>query len=92
MSQTVASWMTADVLTVKPSTPLPEAVQLLVDRKVSGLPVVDDTGEQIRPAKKRTIGGRFATEHDMIAAPGASVAPIKHEFFGTQPRLARFFV
>ena len=47
MSQTVASWMTADVLTVTPDTPLPEAVQLLVDRKISGLPVVDDTGKLV---------------------------------------------
>jgi CBS domain-containing protein len=47
MSQTVASWMTADVLTVTPDTPLPEAVQLLVDRKIGGLPVVDDTGKLV---------------------------------------------
>ena len=47
MSQTVASWMTADVLTVTPNTPLPEAIQLLVDRKVGGLPVVDDTGKLV---------------------------------------------
>ena len=44
MSQTVANWMTSDVLTVMPSTPLPEAVKLLVDRRISGLPVVDDAG------------------------------------------------
>jgi CBS domain-containing protein len=47
MSQTVASWMTADVLTVTPKTPLPEAIQLLVDRKVGGLPVVDDNGKLV---------------------------------------------
>jgi CBS domain-containing protein len=47
MSQTVANWMTDDVLTVTPSTPLPEAVQLLVDRHISGLPVVDDTGKLV---------------------------------------------
>ncbi|WP_373546217.1 CBS domain-containing protein [Chamaesiphon sp.] len=47
MSQSVADWMTADVLTVTPDTPLPEAVQLLVDRKIGGLPVVDDTGKLV---------------------------------------------
>ncbi len=47
MSETVANWMTGDVLTVTPSTPLPEAVQLLVDRHISGLPVVDDTGKLV---------------------------------------------
>lgn len=33
--------MTADPVVVKKDTPLAEAIQLLVDRKVSGLPVVD---------------------------------------------------
>ena len=47
MSQSVADWMTADVLTVTPDTPLPEAVQLLVDRKIGGLPVVDATGKLV---------------------------------------------
>jgi CBS domain-containing protein len=47
MSQTVASWMTADVLTVTPNTPLPEAIQLLVDRQIGGLPVVDDRGKLV---------------------------------------------
>lgn len=33
--------MTRNVLTVAPSTPLQEAAQLMVDRKIGGLPVVD---------------------------------------------------
>ena len=47
MSQTVASWMTREVLTVTPSLPLTDAVQLLVDRKISGLPVVNDAGKLV---------------------------------------------
>jgi CBS domain-containing protein len=47
MSQTVASWMTRDVLTVIPAMPLSEAVQLLVDRQISGLPVVNDAGKLV---------------------------------------------
>jgi CBS domain-containing protein len=47
MSQTVANWMTRDVLTVLPAMPLSEAVQLLVDHKISGLPVVDDAGKLV---------------------------------------------
>jgi CBS domain-containing protein len=47
MSQTVADLMTRDVLTVKPTTPLSEAIKLLVDRHISGLPVVDDTGKLV---------------------------------------------
>jgi CBS domain-containing protein len=47
MSQTVANWMTREVLTVTPTMPLSEAVQFLVDRKISGLPVVNDAGKLV---------------------------------------------
>jgi CBS domain-containing protein len=47
MSKTVADWMNRDLLTVTPSTPLSEAVKLLVDRHISGLPVIDDAGELV---------------------------------------------
>jgi CBS domain-containing protein len=47
MSQTVADLMTRDVLTVKPTTPLSDAIKLLVDRHISGLPVVDDGGKLV---------------------------------------------
>ncbi len=47
MSQSVANWMTADVLTVTPETPIMEAVQLLIDRKIGGLPVVNQEGKLV---------------------------------------------
>jgi CBS domain-containing protein len=47
MSQTVASWMTSEVLTVNPATPIMEVVQLLIDRKIGGLPVVNDEGKLV---------------------------------------------
>jgi CBS domain-containing protein len=47
MSQTVADLMTRDVLTVQPKTPLSVAIKLLVDRHISGLPVVDDAGKLV---------------------------------------------
>jgi CBS domain-containing protein len=47
MSQTVADLMTRDVLTVKPTTPLSDAIKLLVDRHISGLPVVNDGGKLV---------------------------------------------
>ena len=37
--------MTKDVVTVQPSTSLREAVQLLIDRGITGLPVVDESGQ-----------------------------------------------
>jgi CBS-domain-containing membrane protein len=41
---TVRQVMRPDVLTVSPQTPLKDVAQLLVDRRISGVPVVDDEG------------------------------------------------
>jgi acetoin utilization protein AcuB len=40
----VRNWMTQDVSTIKPSTTLPEAHQIMMDVEIRRLPVVDDTG------------------------------------------------
>jgi CBS domain-containing protein len=47
MTHTVADLMNRDVLMVLPTTPLSEAIQLLVDRQISGLPVVDEAGKLV---------------------------------------------
>lgn len=39
--------MTTDVVTVTTSTPIEEAIDLLVEMRVSGLPVVDDEGRLV---------------------------------------------
>jgi acetoin utilization protein AcuB len=39
---TVERVMSTDVLTVTPATPLEDAAQIMVDRKIGGLPVVED--------------------------------------------------
>jgi|SRR6478672_4611027 CBS domain-containing protein len=44
MLKTVADVMSRDVITVQPQVPLKEAIQILADRRFSGLPVVDDSG------------------------------------------------
>ena len=44
---TVADVMTKPVLTVRPDTPLQQAVQIISDHHVSGLPVVDAEGRLI---------------------------------------------
>ncbi|MEM1021481.1 MAG: CBS domain-containing protein [Cyanobacteria bacterium P01_D01_bin.71] len=45
MAETVADVMTRDLFTVTPKTPLPEAIQLLAQNRISGLPVVTDEGK-----------------------------------------------
>jgi CBS domain-containing protein len=47
MSKTVADVMSHDPIVVKPETPLKEAVQILAERRISGLPVVDDAGHLV---------------------------------------------
>jgi CBS domain-containing protein len=45
MTKTVADVMTRDLFTVTPETPLQEAIQLLAQNRISGLPVVTEAGE-----------------------------------------------
>ncbi|MBR8835970.1 MAG: CBS domain-containing protein [Stigonema ocellatum SAG 48.90 = DSM 106950] len=47
MLNTVADVMSRDLIIVKPETPLKEAVQILAERRISGLPVVDDSGKLV---------------------------------------------
>lgn len=60
--------MTRDVLTVAPRTPLKDVARLLVDNRVSGVPVVDDDG---------TVLG-VVSEADVLEKERAAVN-VKHE-------------
>lgn len=47
MAKTVADVMTPNPVTVTPQTSLQEAIQLLAEHRISGLPVVDDAGNLV---------------------------------------------
>lgn len=47
MAKTVADVMTPDPVSVAPNAVLKDAIQLLVDHRVSGLPVIDDSGNLV---------------------------------------------
>lgn len=47
MSKTVADVMTSNPIVVQPQTPIKEAIQLLAERRISGLPVVDGEGKLV---------------------------------------------
>lgn len=47
MSKTVADVMTPNPLTVTPQTPLQEAIHILAEKHISGLPVIDDAGKLV---------------------------------------------
>lgn len=47
MSKTVSEVMTSDPITVTPETSLEEAIKILAEQKISGLPVVDTQGDLI---------------------------------------------
>jgi CBS domain-containing protein len=45
INQTVDKIMTVNLKTVQPDTPISEAIKLLIENKISGLPVVDQQGK-----------------------------------------------
>lgn len=47
MSKTVAEVMTPEPITVQPETPLKEAIKILAEKRISGLPVVDQAGQLV---------------------------------------------
>ncbi|MEH2075019.1 CBS domain-containing protein [Nostoc sp.] len=47
MPKTVADVMSRDPIVVYAETPLKEAIQILAERHISGLPVVDDVGKLV---------------------------------------------
>jgi CBS domain-containing protein len=47
MPKTVADVMSREPITVRAETPLKEAIQILAERRISGLPVIDDTGKLV---------------------------------------------
>ncbi|MDJ0535274.1 MAG: CBS domain-containing protein [Xenococcaceae cyanobacterium MO_207.B15] len=47
MAKTVADIMTPNPISVTPKTPLQEAITLLVEKKISGLPVIDEQGKLV---------------------------------------------
>ncbi|MBD1871729.1 CBS domain-containing protein [Cyanobacteria bacterium FACHB-471] len=47
MPTTVADVMSHDPIVVKPETPLKEAIHLIAEKRVSGLPVIDEQGKLV---------------------------------------------
>ncbi|WP_289501472.1 CBS domain-containing protein [Gloeocapsopsis sp. IPPAS B-1203] len=47
MPKTVAEVMSRDPIVVRSETPLNEAIQILAEKRISGLPVVNDTGKLV---------------------------------------------
>ena len=56
------------------------------------VPIGEQAGQQVGAAQKRRIGRCGPAEHEVVAAAGAGVAAVGHEFFGAQVRLVRRFV
>ena len=56
------------------------------------VPVGDQAAQQVRPAEEGRIVRRGAAEHEMVAAAGAGVAAVHHEFLGGQARVVGRFV
>ncbi len=63
-AKTAKDIMTARVVTVTPSTTISDAARLLVKKKISGVPVVDEKD------KTKVVG--VLTEADLLAAPSSA--------------------
>ncbi|MCS7187018.1 MAG: CBS domain-containing protein [Armatimonadetes bacterium] len=63
-AKTAKDIMTTKVVTVKPSTSISDAARLLVSKKISGVPVVDEKD------KTKVVG--ILTEADLLAAPAGA--------------------
>ncbi|OUX71596.1 CBS domains-containing protein [Synechococcus sp. MEDNS5] len=66
LQQTVGEVMSAPVLTVTPATPLKDAVTLLSDHHISGVPVVGDDG---------TLVGELTEQNLMVRESGVDAGP-----------------
>ncbi len=47
MAKTVADVMSRDLILTRPETPLNEVIQILAEKRISGLPVVDESGKLV---------------------------------------------
>jgi CBS domain-containing protein len=47
MAKTVADVMSPDPIVVGPQTPIKEAIKILAEQRISGLPVVDESGKLV---------------------------------------------
>jgi hypothetical protein len=56
------------------------------------LPIGDDRGEQIGATQERAVRRCRAAEDDVVAAAGAGVAAVEHEFFSAEATQVRVFV
>ena len=52
------------------------------------LPIGEHARSRSGPAQERAVGRGGAAEHDVVAAAGAGVAAVEHEFLGAEPRSA----
>lgn len=66
LQQTVGEVMSAPVLTVTPDTPLKDAVTLLSDHHISGVPVVGDDGKLV---------GELTEQNLMVRESGVDAGP-----------------
>ena len=56
------------------------------------LPIRDEALQQVGAAQERALRRRRSAEGHVVAAAGAGVPPVEHEFLGAEPRLARLLV
>lgn len=85
----VAEVMTPDVATVRPDTPLVDAIDLMVERGISGLPVVDGIGAPIGVLTEGDLLRRIELGTDMDHAGLLEVAGNAADYVRSRGRRVR---
>ena len=83
---TVRDLMTPDVVTVRPTTTIKEVARLLVEHRISGMPVVDDGGRVVGVVSE---GDVVVKEQDASPAGRRPLARIFGDSPGTRAELAK---
>ena len=80
----VADLMTSDVASVSPSTPLKDVGRLLVERRISGVPVVDEDGAVLGVVSEEDFlfkeqGTQKKRPFERLLDPAVALDRLKHE-------------
>jgi CBS domain-containing protein len=76
---TIRTLMTKEVISVRPDASVPEALRLLVDHEISGLPVVDEDLTIVGVLSEKDVLKMFYEEADSVASlmtPNPQTLPV----------------
>jgi CBS domain-containing protein len=65
---TIRAVMKKDVISVRPETPVRDAVRLLIENRISGLPVIDAAGVAVGVVTEKDLLALFSEDVSVVSA------------------------